>query len=204
MKMSRRLVDIYVSLKDLLKYVGTQLSINYSSVTLSNLWATFVTNEGSLSNLTALENIFNDYIIPEYQDNSCLKVTREYYYFANATLSVSDLLNTDEINEFLMRLKAFTKNCQVLIDRLDKYVVLIPSTNIGKSKTTTATLKNNDTPQISGSGATQNDGFTNNVQINTGTENETPSITEQLDALKYVEDIKLQIANMFRNEVLID
>lgn len=194
--------DDYFTLKDLLKYVGTQLSINYSSVTLSNLWATFVTNEGSLSNLATLEGIFTDYIIPKYQDNSCLKVTRYYTYFND--INVSDLLNTDEINEFLMRLKAFTKNCQSLIDKLTKYVVLIPATNVGKVKSTTAVLKNNDTPQISGSGATQNDGFTNNVQINTGTESETPSTAEQLDALKYIEDINLQIAKMFRNEVLID
>lgn len=201
--MSRRLVDIYFSLKDLLQYVANRHSINYSAVTMNQFWLTFSTNEGSLSP-NNLNNVFINYIIPEYQDNSCFKVTRDAYYFDTSTLSVSDILTSEELNQFLMRFKAFTYNSQALFDRLTKYNQIISNLTNGKVRNTTAVLKNNDTPQISGSGDTQNDGFTNNVQINTGEESDTLSGVEQLEALKYIEDISLSIAKMFRNEVLID
>lgn len=194
--------DQYFDLKELLEYCGTQLSKNYAAVTLSELYSQFDNTSQTLLNLTALESIFHDYIIPRYIHSSCFKITTPFIY--SNDLEVADILTHEELYNFTSRIRVFCSYVTPLIDKMNKYTTLIGNLATGKKKTTKAVLKNNDTPQIEGTGDEENDGFVNNVQINTGSEDETLAITEQLEAMKYIEDYKIYIAKEFENKVFID
>lgn len=195
------LKDNYFTLKDLLVYTGTQLSKDYNAVTLSQFYNQFKDVSNTLTNSSVLATCFSSYVIPTYLNNSCLKVTTTAY---SAELEVADILQYDEMQAFTNRIASWAAWCQPYLDKLEIYSDIYENIANGKVKATTAVLKNNDTPQISGSGATQNDGFTNNVQINTGTETETLGVKEQLEAIKLFEDYNAIMAKEFRNRVMID
>lgn len=208
--MSVLLREDYYTLKDFFGYMGSQYTPKrqFYIITLTDfkelmLFVLMGANY-NIDNLTVLETVWSKYILPTYANNSCFKVTTNQIYSEPKTIPELIIEKNEAVYDFALRVKAWSTNAQELVDKLAKYNTLIANYGTGKKRETKTQMDNNDTPQDYSATPYSTGGYTNNIQVNKGEEQETPSNFDELEALKYIDDISFKIANLFRDLVLID